>query len=521
MAIRFATKAGNWSDPTVWNGGTLPEAGDDVYSNNFNVNIDQNITVTKLSAQALTSPTITAGGRFIVIGSYTINADIEGSGQALTNNNTTLLTNGSNYIVTINGNLFHGTANGSYALIISTTDNITINGNIDSNNPNNIQGIRVIYVAGTGQLTINGNVINRGFNTSNKQCILAENLTTITINGNVEQYLSASSTFVISTGGNLNVTGSYCRVFLTTPNFVGTRPAGQSQTFTINFTNIEFNSVNAILLSLTSELSVANVTGNLVSSGAATANLWYQGGLGTINYTGNISAFSPTNTNAPLTLFGAVRFYLYGNVTGGDSSQRRAIIFESGTPKLFVYGNVIAGTFGVAYNNFQNAPYGIICDLDTAEIDGNIVAIANNLIPAIASRSRCVIEHAISTNIGYFPILGRFQVKNGITTLSLRDETLQEVIYTDQTSNDYPSENNVRDGVEYGFSLEGNLIVPPSGNVSLNYNYDSNGSVTGSAILTPQDLFTAITDSPDPIAERLRNVSTVETTGDQIVAFFP
>jgi hypothetical protein len=419
-------------------------------------------------------------------------------------------------VVTINGNLFHGTASNSYALIISTTDNVTINGNVDNNNPNNIQSIRVIYVAGTGQLTINGNVINRGFNTSTKQCILAENLTTITINGNVEQYLSASGAVVVSTGGNLNVTGSYCRVFSTTPNFFGSRPAGQSQTFTINFTNIEFNSVNAILLSLTSELSMANVTGNLVSSGAATANLWYQGGLGTINYTGNISAFSPTNTNAPLTLFGAVRFYLYGNVTGGDGGQRRAIAFESGTPKLFVYGNVIAGNVGFAFNQFTNTPYGIICDLDTAEIDGNIVAIANNLVPAIASRSRCVIEHAISTNIGYFPILGRFQVKNGITTLSLRNETLQEVIYTDQTSNDYPAESDVREGVEYGFSLEGTLAVPLPQQVSLGIPV---GATFGTGILTSDDFLNAIVTSSDPVAVRLRNVATVQTVGDQFNAF--
>jgi hypothetical protein len=517
MAIRFAITSGSWSNPAIWNGGTLPTTGDDVYANNFNINIDQDITVIKLSAQALTSPTITAGGRFIIIGNYTINANIEGSGQALINNNTTLLTNGSNYVVTINGNLFHGTANGSYALIISTTDNVTINGNVDNNNPNNIQTIRVIYVAGTGQLTINGNVINRGFNTSNKSCIIAENLTTITINGDVEQYLSASSTFVISTGGNLNATGSYCRVFLTSPNFVGTRPAGQSQTFNINFTNIEFNSTNASLLSLTSELSVANVTGNLVSSGAATLNLWYQFGNGTVNYTGNISAFSPTNTNAPLTLLGAVRFYLYGNVTGGDTSQRRAIVFESGTPKLFVYGNVIAGTAGQSFGGFQNTPYGIICDLDNAEIDGNIVAIANNLVPAIASRSRCVIEHAISTNIGYFPIVGRFQVKNGITTLSLRDETLQEVIYTDQTSNDYPSENDVRDGVEYGFlSYEGTLSVPLPSQVSLGTPTDN---TVGTGIVTSNDFLEAIKTSSDPLAERLRNVATVQTVGDQFNSF--
>lgn len=40
MANRYAVKSGNWSDPTVWDGGTLPGVDDVVRPNGFTVEID-------------------------------------------------------------------------------------------------------------------------------------------------------------------------------------------------------------------------------------------------------------------------------------------------------------------------------------------------------------------------------------------------------------------------------------------------------------------------------------------------
>jgi hypothetical protein len=39
-------------------------------------------------------------------------------------------------------------------------------------------------------------------------------------------------------------------------------------------------------------------------------------------------------------------------------------------------------------------------------------------------------------------------------------------------------------------------------------------------VLSATDLFNAIATSTDPVAERLRNVSTVQITGDQLQAAF-
>jgi hypothetical protein len=62
MANVFATKTGNWSDPTVWNTGALPTAADDVWANNFVVNVDINPTV--LTVRTISTTGIVAGGRF-------------------------------------------------------------------------------------------------------------------------------------------------------------------------------------------------------------------------------------------------------------------------------------------------------------------------------------------------------------------------------------------------------------------------------------------------------------------------
>jgi hypothetical protein len=203
------------------------------------------------------------------------------------------------------------------------------------------------------------------------------------------------------------------------------------------------------------------------------------------------------------------------------------LIDTVGTNCVFnITGNAEGGDGFTTDDRITNA--GIINSNSTCIIQGEIIAIGSSFSrnPGIVSYNspNVFIKRAITGAAPNYttPYRGtiRFNTTAPEIVVPKQDNTVATL--SDPALQDYPSINDVRDGVEYGFlSYEGNLIVPPSGNVSLNYNYDSNGSVTGSAILTPQNLFTAISGSSDPVAERLRNVSTVGTTGDQIVAFFP
>jgi hypothetical protein len=74
MANRYAVATGNWSNPATWDGGTLPQAGDDVRPNNFIVTIDQNITVNSLTNNALSPATYS--GRFSITTPVTLNCNI-------------------------------------------------------------------------------------------------------------------------------------------------------------------------------------------------------------------------------------------------------------------------------------------------------------------------------------------------------------------------------------------------------------------------------------------------------------
>lgn len=72
MPVRYATKNGNWSDTTVWNTvgpgpvtyTGIPTASDDVFTNNFTVNIDQSFQVTSLNnfgrGRDIATPTMTS-----------------------------------------------------------------------------------------------------------------------------------------------------------------------------------------------------------------------------------------------------------------------------------------------------------------------------------------------------------------------------------------------------------------------------------------------------------------------------
>ena len=48
MANRWAVASGDWSNTATWNGGTLPTSADDIFANNFTVNVNQNIDVISL-----------------------------------------------------------------------------------------------------------------------------------------------------------------------------------------------------------------------------------------------------------------------------------------------------------------------------------------------------------------------------------------------------------------------------------------------------------------------------------------
>ena len=81
-----------------------------------------------------------------------------------------------------------------------------------------------------------------------------------------------------------------------------------------------------------------------------------------------------------------------------------------------------------------------------------------------------------------------------------------------------PATTDVRSGVTYASgALTGTLVVPAANTVTLGVTYD-NGTL-GTAQNTAASFLAALGSSTDPLAVRLQNVSTVQTTGAQIAAY--
>lgn len=531
MAIRYAVQSGDWSDPNTWDGGTLPGINDDVYSNTFQVDIDVDITVLSISNRSASG--VSAGGGFLTIGDRTLNCDVYGPELSTANNNITLSTiqdddddNEETDIIIINGNIFGSivSSTSTFALRIGRNDDVTINGDVDNNHNVSNQAVRCVNVfSGTNglitKLTVNGDVYNRSPSASNKSAIVASSNTLITINGDIQQFIGGSNAFPIDTNGDVIATGDLLKTSNSAAVF-GRLSSGNKQTIILNYNTIEANTTNSLPVAFNSEISEAYITGQFVSTGAGTNNRIRFALNGKYFYTGDITGYSLSTLDAPVDLFNNVEFYVYGNVRGGAVSTQRGINFISvNNIKLFVYGNVFNGTHSPGFSSFQQAAYGIINDTGNGEIDGNIVAICDgdSRSPAIASRGeKTIIEEIIVSDLGLFPVVGSFQVRNGVSVLKLRNENFEEVSYTDQSVNDYPIESDVRDGVEYGFNLEGNCKVPDPVDVRRNTPVDN---TIGTAVLDADDFFDIIKTSSDPVAERLRRVATIENVGDQFNSF--
>ena len=153
MAIVYAVKTGNWNDTTVWNTGALPTSADDVYSNNFNVTINQNINVISLRNGATTG--VTAGGQFPAQSGFTYVCDsiVSGvSGAAVININF-----GSGTLV-VTANTITGGLGRAIAVNISVSLNLTVNGNVFGSPTTGGSTEGINFASGTGcTATINGN----------------------------------------------------------------------------------------------------------------------------------------------------------------------------------------------------------------------------------------------------------------------------------------------------------------------------------------------------------------------------
>jgi hypothetical protein len=405
MANKWAVASGNWSNTATWNGGTLPTSADDVFSNTFTVNVDQDIDVISLRNTATTG--VSVGGVF--------------------NFNT------ANITANVSGQFFIGSVN--LCTITATTGTVTINA------PAAVVTIPNISWA---VFNVTGNC---NFN------LTATSLSTAGNNQNGNIVWKTAGT------GTLNIIA----------NLIGGASTSLNSPYTVRVSN--------------TATGVVNITGNLTGGTASGSSQAYSNITGSItNITGNITGGSGQTA---ITVSSEIN--LTGTIIGGSGV---------GVVGVLVNGNIL-NHVGIAQASASASAIG--CNAPTTSTvictgpflrSGNIVAIASQ---------------TLRINAAYNPYF------------EFRKSDLSNVTYMNQASLSFPAITNVRSGITYASgSMTGTMIVPSPSYVRLGIATDN---TVGTAVITAADLFTQIAISPNPLAVRLRSVSTVGTTGQQLVTY--
>jgi hypothetical protein len=559
MADIRATKNGNWSDATVWTPNP-PAAGDVVRPNNFTVTIDVSVSVTEIRNDA--------GGGAVANGGFVVNDGISvtatnGFFLAPTNSNATntLLTYNGTTSITLNGQLNSIVGSTVFCLNNTNIGLVTINGNL--NQAGGGAG-RVVRNSSTGTVTVIGNLtgsaagsvidnvstgtINVTGNISSGTTTGINNLSsgTIVVNGN----LTSSGTILITnTSGTVTVTGnSTCNAVgalngrcitndsgtITVIGDIITSSAGNNQGH-INILNSGSGIVNIIgtvfgagatgnvgnrciqnssngTINITGVVNGIAVVGTLASGLVGVATI-FNGGTGTINVTGTVNNGVFTNTLQTFsTIFnqgGTVN--INGNVQGGDSIS---INNYTNTSTTTINGNVIGGGTRVSVINFVNG---------TVNLNGNAIGGTSFFaIEGVSSAGNTIIERAVYSNLGQSPITGYIKFKTTNPEIDVLREDSVIVTLRDplNVSGLLPATSDVRSGTTYNTgSSTGTLAIPAANLVQLGVPVDN---TVGTGNLTPADFWNYLISNgfaTSSIGERLKNASTVDTTGAQVAGF--
>lgn len=402
------------------------------------------------------APTLTISA---TTGTITLATNIRGSSTVNTSNTVTISGNGHN--ITVNGDIFGGTGISTLGVNRNASGTFTVNGVIYGGT-NAASTVSLVNTAlGTGTINVIGGLSSTG-------AVVAASLTNaaicaINITGNIgngSAYTNSNTaTFINTAAATITILGN---ISISTTGFIGVNGLNNSGNATINVTG--------------------NITGGASSAGSCTG---IATSLGSLTVT--------------------------GTVTGGNNTSNHGISQTGGT--VVINGNVTGGT---------NCP-GLLSNGTSATINGDILASAT--FPGVQSTSLTANTLVNGSLYGNSYVTAVSVIRLGITpstTMVYRMATNTGAAYNfypvGSTALGTPATTDVRNGVTYASgALTGTLVVPLASAVTDGVIFD-NGTI-GTAQNTAASFLAELAVSTDPLAERLRNVSTVQTTGAQIAAY--
>ena len=351
MAFRYAVASGNWSNTATWDGGTLPTASDDVFSNGFTVTINGTFTVLSIrNTLNVAAPIILVGGqfRFADGGNLTCTA-----AQAIYVGSTTPtleMTLASPNTATFNGSVLTMTNTANYiAIRHSSSGTLNCNGNYSVDGSTGSRSL--ISVTSTGILNVVGDIsstMTGTFTITNS--ILMTTAGTVNVTGNVtaSTNTSATSAPISASNGTINITGN--TIASSNPAVYLSGAVTYNQIGNVNASTVQpaiFNNTNSATISITGIITASTGAPAIYSSFALTSN--YSSGTyvkvsgNVVNSTNNMAIVAPrvtidTNTST----------WLFQISTGGNRTLYAAGV-ALGNPAT---NNVRFGTTYGATNEF-------------------------------------------------------------------------------------------------------------------------------------------------------------------------
>jgi hypothetical protein len=256
-----------------------------------------------------------------------------------------------------------------------------------------------------------------------------------------------------------------------------------------------------------STICTVNIVGNIiVGDSNNTASISLDINNATVNITGNVSGGGiaiRVNSNAVLNIT--------GNVTSGVAGTLAAITNTTSACTINVTGNCTAQIVS-AISSTQSSTITVVGTITASNSAVGINMSSGNITistPCINSANGVMAVNAVTAKI----------YSTSVASWLFKDElNNNKYLYSAGVALGNPAEADVRNGTTYGASSEltGSLIMAIPANVRRGVNTDA---TVGTADLTAQDIFTEIANSSDPIAVRLRNIATVQTTGAQLASY--
>ena len=211
-----------------------------------------------------------------------------------------------------------------------------------------------------------------------------------------------------------------------------------------------------------------------------------------------------------------------GNVTciiNGNLTAQVGPACSGGTAisQVTINGVVTSSTTQLAINNSTNSATHSVTITKATSPDNGIAAVNNT-----GKLSTYTVKEIEQGNFGQVPIGGYVRLSSasgafykGVTTGS-STRTLSDPA---DIAGQVPAETDVRFGVTYQSGAKtGSAYIPSPASVAFGVPVDN---TVGSAALTPASVWNAATSSlltAGSIGERLKNASTVDTTGNQLTA---